>query len=348
MRALTLLLSVALLGLLPAEAQAAPHPWIGVRGNHLIDAKGKPVRLLGVNRSGFEYACVEEEKIFDGPADWASVQAIKSWHVNAVRLPLNETCWLGINGVPERLSGAPYRAAVHEYVELLEQAGLYVILDLQWAAPGKNWGTGLIPMPDADHALDFWRSVASEFRDDRALLFDVFNEPHDVSWECWATACPGLDNYFGPYSAVGMTQLVETIRSTGARQPLMLGGLDWARDFSGWLQWRPPDPAGALVVSFHNYDYKACPSSCRAELAELAKRVPVVTGELGQTDCRSDYVRPYMEWADRHGVSYLGWTWNAEGRWDCAGGPSLIRDWAGDPTRYGTGLKRHLKRLAQS
>lgn len=346
MRARLFVVAFALAALLALPSLAAGKPWIGVRGNHLIDGTGKTVRLLGVDRSGFEYSCVEEGEIFDGPADAASVQAIKSWHVNAVRLPLNETCWLGINGVPDAVSGAAYRAAVHEYVERLERAGLYVILDLQWAAPGTGWGTGLIPMPDAEHAPDFWRSVASEFGDDRAVLFDLFNEPHDVSWECWATSCEVYDQYFGFYPAVGMTQLVEAIRSTGARQPLLLGGLDWARDFSGWLQWRPPDPAGSLVVSFHNYDYKRCPSGCRAELAQLARRVPVVTGELGQTDCRSNYVRPYMNWADKHGVSYLGWTWNAEGRWDCSGGPSLIRDWAGNPTRYGVGLKRHLKRLA--
>jgi endoglucanase len=338
---------LALAVLLALPALAAGKPWIGVHGNRLVDRKGETVRLLGVNRSGFEYSCVEEGRIFEGPDDWASVQAMKSWHVNAVRLPLNETCWLGINGVPERLSGLQYRNAVHEYVSELERAGFYVILDLHWAAPGESWGTGLIPMPDAEHALDFWRSVAGEFSGDRSLLFDVFNEPHDVSWECWATACEGFDNYFGPYAAVGMTQLVEAIRSSGATQPLMLGGLDWARDFSGWLQWRPPDPDGALVASFHNYDYKACLRGCRAGLAKLARRVPVVTGELGQTDCRSDYVRAYMDWADEQGISYLGWTWNSEGRWDCAGGPSLIRDWAGNPTRYGVGLKRHLQRLTR-
>jgi endoglucanase len=346
MRTRLAVLAVAVAALLALPALAAAKPWIGVRGNKLVDRSGQTVRLLGVNRSGFEYSCVQEGKIFDGPSDWASVRAIESWHVNAVRLPLNETCWLGINGVPEAVSGAAYRAAVQEYVGELERAGLYVILDLQWAAPGRGWGTGLIPMPDAEHALDFWRSVAGEFRDDRSLLFDVFNEPHDVSWECWATSCEDLDSYFGFYLGAGMTQLVEAVRSTGAEQPLLLGGLDWARDFSGWWQWRPPDPAHALVASFHNYDYKACLRSCRAQLAELAQHVPVVTGELGQTDCRSDYVRPYMDWADEHGVSYLGWTWNAEGRWDCSGGPSLIRDWAGDPTRYGVGLKRHLKRLA--
>src|SRR5215469_11660783 len=104
----------------PASASSAtrltPHPWIGVKGNHLVDGKGNVVRLLGVNRSGFEYSCVEEGQIIEGPTDWASVQAMKSWHINAVRLPLNESCWLGTGGAEPSLSGANYRGAVHEYV----------------------------------------------------------------------------------------------------------------------------------------------------------------------------------------------------------------------------------------
>ena len=38
--------------------------------------------------------------IFDGPVDDASIDAIKSWNMNAVRVPMNEHCWLNINGVP--------------------------------------------------------------------------------------------------------------------------------------------------------------------------------------------------------------------------------------------------------
>ncbi len=65
-----------------------------------------------------------------------------------------------------------------------------MILDLHWAAPGRHQATGLIPLPDAEHAPDFWRSVASEFRDDRGVLFDLYNEPHDVDWDCWAARLP--------------------------------------------------------------------------------------------------------------------------------------------------------------
>jgi hypothetical protein len=56
-----------------------------------------------------------------------------------------------------------------------------------------------------------------------------------------------------------------------------------------------------------------------------------------------------MPWADHLGLSYIGWTWNAtaKGGWTCKGGPSLIENFRGKPTRYGVGFRDHLRRLAR-
>ena len=342
---LRLALLLAALASLLACASAAAAPWIGVRGNHLVNRDGERVRLLGMNRSGTEYTCQQGYGFFDGPSDAASIEVMKSWKINAVRVPLNETCWLGINGVQEALSGDAYRRAIRAWVTRLEEAGLYVILDLHVAAPGGKQAVGIIPMADADHAPDFWRSVAAEYRDDRAVLFDLYNEPHDVGWRCWARGCMEEGPHVGRYRATGMKQLVAAVRSTGARQPLLLGGIGWARNPDRWLEFLPHDPVGALVVSNHTYDFAACLEDCRADLEQIARRHPVVTGELGQGDCRHDYVDDYMRWADRNRISYLAWTWNAHGGWTCRSGPALIRNFKGVPTQFGIGFREHMRAL---
>lgn len=328
-------------------AVAVAKPWIGVRGNRLVDGRGRTVRLLGVNRSGTEYACQQGYGFFDGPSDAASVRVMKSWQINAVRVPLNETCWLGINGVAPALSGPSYRQAIRDWVGLLERAGLYVILDLHLAAPGGFQATGIIPMADADHAPEFWRGVAAEYREDRAVLFDLYNEPHDVNWGCWEWGCQLHDGHVGDYRAAGMAELVAAVRSTGARQPLLLGGLAYSRRLDRWLGHLPPDPDHAEVASNHTYDFAACYRRCRADLERIAAVHPVVTGEMGEGDCRHAYIDSYMDWADRHGVSYLAWTWDAHGGWTCRGGPSLIRDYDGTPTGYGIGYREHLRALVR-
>src|SRR5207237_7748301 len=113
-----------------ASAQDSPGALsIRIVGNHFVDGGGRPVRMLGVNRSGSEYACMDGRGSFDGPDDAASIAAMAAWHINAVRVPLNEDCWLGINGAPAAYSGTNYRQAISTYVRRLHAAGLYAIVD---------------------------------------------------------------------------------------------------------------------------------------------------------------------------------------------------------------------------
>jgi hypothetical protein len=325
----------------PASARARATGFT-VRGNQLF-AGGKPLRLFGVNRSGTEYACVNSNAIFEGPTDVEATAAIKSWHANVVRVPLNEGCWLAINGADPRYSGATYKGKVVDYVARLNAAGLFAILDLHWAGAGTTLPKSQAPMPDRDHSPAFWSDVATTFKDNPDVMFDVYNEPYGVDWACWRDGCtvtPQERGASGAYQAAGMQELVTAIRATGATQPIMLGGLAYANDLSGWLAHEPVDPMNALVASFHQYNFNACASrACwDATVAPIARVVPLVTGELGEDDCAHGFIDDYMAWADARGVSYLGWTWNT---WDCKTGPALITTYDGTPSPFGEGLKAH-------
>jgi endoglucanase len=314
---------------------------VQVRGNTLVDGTGNPLRLLGVDRSGSEYACAQGWGIFDGPSDAASISAMASWHINAVRVPLNEDCWLAINGVKPAFAGSNYSSAIENYVAELNSAGIVAILDLHWSAPGTTLALGQQVMADADHSPAFWSSVASAFKSNPAVVFDLYNEPHDISWSCWLNGCVTSAGW----QAAGMQSLVDAVRSTGATQPIMVGGLGWAGDLSGWLANRPSDPYNQLAASAHLYNFSGCSSSsCWDQvIAPLASVVPVVTGELGENDCASSFVSSYMSWADAHGVSYLGWAWDP---YSCGSFPALITSYDGTPTAFGAGLKSHLASLS--
>jgi endoglucanase len=342
---------------LPRQTGAATGP-VGVRvqGNHLVNAAGATIRLLGVSRSGTEYMCVTGNAIFDGPSDAASIAAIAGWHTDAVRIPLNEDCWLGINGVSPSWSGAAYQQAIHRYVAGLHAAGLAAVLDLHWAAPGATLATAQLPMADADHAPVFWTSVAQSFRTDPDVAFDLYNEPFlDTSnaqtadpWACWRDGCiVNAGNGTGaPWRSAGMQQLVNAVRSAGATQPILLGGLRRANDLTGWLSHRPIDPSGQTAASFHLYNFNQCVTGAcwDGQIAPVAASVPVVTGELGENDCAHGFIDGYMSWADAHGVSYLGWAWNSD--FNCNSGPGLVSDDQGTPTGFGIGLRDHLAAVA--
>src|SRR5579859_6387135 len=138
-----LVFGVAVLRFLaPSPVGAAPAiTGLHVAGNQVVNGAGQAVRLLGVNRSGTEYACIQNNGVFDGPSDAASVQAIAAWHTTVVRVPLNEDCWLAINGAPAAFSGATYQQAIVNYVNLLNQTGLVAIIDLHWNVPNTSQAT---------------------------------------------------------------------------------------------------------------------------------------------------------------------------------------------------------------
>jgi hypothetical protein len=264
-----------------------------------------------------------------------------------VRIPLNEDCWLGINGAPAAYSGTAYQQAIHEFVAALHEAGIYAILDLHWNAPGAQQANGLRQMADLDHSLDFWRSLALSFREDPAVLFDLYSEPHDIDWECWLAGCTPNVPEGGAWRTAGMQSLVDAVRSQGATQPLLLGGLEWANDLSGWLAHLPIDSQHQLVASLHIYPNNPCNSvECwSGAVAAVARVHPVVAGELGEFDCAHSFIEDFMSWADANGVSYLGWSWNT---YDCATGPSLIESADGAPTAFGQGLRDHLQMTSPS
>ncbi len=333
----------------PSVSMTTTNLSIRVQNDHLVNQDGQIVRLLGVNRSGTEFKCVTSTDVFDGPSNATSVRAMVSWHINVVRIPLNEDCWLGINGVVT--GGRIYREQIVRYVHTLESFGLYVILDLHWSAPGHHQADAQWPMADMNHSPIFWVSVGQTFKNDHAVIFDLFNEPYIKSWSCWRDGCQASYRLKGsrvPYRVAGMQQLVDAVRSTGATTPLMVSGLAYATNLSQWRIYEPVDPEHQLIVSFHTYNFEGCNvDSCwNIRVAPLLAVAPVVTGEFGERGCTDSYDVAYMAWADQHAVSYLGWTWNStDDHWSCSKGPALIVNYSGEPTAYGIGLKKHLATL---
>jgi endoglucanase len=344
---------------------------VAMDGNRFIDAHGRPLRLRGFNHAGAEYSCVEGDGVFDTPDGAAPstsvIKAMRSWRgANAVRIPLNEQCWLGLPSVPAKYAGRTYRDAVRTFVTRLNQQGFVAILDLHRSAPGDAVPREQEQMPDRDHSLDFWTSIASTFTAG-AVVFDLFNEPFpygepdsERAWACWrAGGCTLTStNSHQPYVAAGMNELIAAVRATGSRTVLLAGGIYWAEGMTGWLKHRPADPLGRLAASFHAYsfnDYCTDAHCYDRDLAPIAAAVPLVVGEIGpqlalapdadaDANCPAAAVRAggfaasTFDWLDRHGASYTPWSWNPWG--DCW---SLVTGWGGEPTAvWGTEVRGRL------
>ena len=307
-----------------------PPDWprgLHVVGSHIENGAGETIVLHGVNRSGTEYKCVQGgNAFFEGPVTDESVQAITTWpNVNTVRIPLNESCWLGING-PDALLSESYRTAIKNYVLRLHKYDLIPILELHWVGPGTSTASRLQPMPDADHALAFWADVATTFLDDDGVILEPFNEPFpdgnkdsDAAWACWRDGCAANQysntspaTVLGTYQAAGMQAIVDAIRGAGSTHVILLGGVQYSNALTQWLAHKPNDPLGQLGAAWHLYNFNACVSAACWDVAPaaVAAAVPVVATEIGQDDCMGGFITPLMQWLDGKGAGYLAWSWN--------------------------------------
>ena len=327
------------------ESSAMPLP-LKVVGTRLLNSRNEPVRLRGVNTAGLEWSSNGEGRIL------VTVKtAIEDWHVDHIRLPLAQDRWFG-KAPEQKDDGAGYRMLVKQVVDLCAGHGVYVIVDLHWSDAGE-WGKsiGQHVMPD-QNSVTFWKDVAQTYKNHPAVLFDLYNEPHHVSWDVWlkggkVTEKTSKKNPETTYEAVGMQTLLDTVRATGARNVVIAGGLDWAYDMSGFLdgkQLSDPEGNGAIYAN-HAYPFKG-DSVARwvAKMEKAAKTLPVIVSEFGggaggkPAPADGDpWVRQVLQALHDH-----DWSWTA---WDLhpKAGPTLISDWNYTPTpEFGVWVKHAL------
>jgi endoglucanase len=307
-----------------------------VRGNQIVDANGNIVRLQGANMAGTEFVCSQGwssdpygGQPEDSPQTFAAMHA---WRVNVVRIPLNEDCWLGINGA--KIGGAAYQSVIIKLVQDLRATGFYVIVDLHWSAPGTQLALSQNPAPDEDHSPAFWQSVAATFKSDQGVIYDLFNEPFFYwiapggpnEWACLMNGCTLAQYETGgkPFTitanwkSAGMNELISVVRAAGAQNLIMVPGVNWARDLSSWLANRPL--GSNIAAAWHSYPSGnpsltsecAAPSCWNSVTAPLASQVPVVVGETGDSAAGPQtYLPTFLPWASAHGLNVVAWTWNA-------------------------------------
>lgn len=340
-----LAISVALAGLLwlsgcavtpPARPVRGPLP-LKVAGTQILDSHGRPVWLRGVNAASLEWTSDGEGRILK-----TIEVAIRDWHVNIIRLPLAQDRWFG-RAAEQHDQGAAYRQLVRQCVDRCASNRCYIILDLHWS-DCNEWGRniGQHSMPDSN-SVAFWRDFAPIYANHPAVLFDLYNEPHDVSWDVWLhggwiTDKPNTRRAAQSprsYQAVGMQELLDTVRATGARNVVVAGGLDWAYDFSGILAGRQlRDPRGnGVIYANHCYDNKHdSVATWIAKMEAASAQLPVIVSEFGGNAGPSREV-PSDNWLEHvlQALQSHQWSWTA---WDLhtSARPNLISDWDYTPS----------------
>jgi endoglucanase len=328
-----------------STATTVPNPvGVSVQGLRLY-SQGSPVTLVGVNRPSLEYSCAGDDHLT--PKDF---QAMRQWGMNVVRIPTSSEFWANAGGLCPA-----YHQTVQQVVANARAAHLFVILDLQWSAPfdqpaDRTRGGVQCPMPDTGKDVAMWQDISNLYRNDTGVLFDLYGEPHNVSWSTWlnggtvSDGCfviggPTLVKEYGSYQAIGMRALVELVRQYAPDNVIIVPGTNWGYDLSGITSGFAVADKN-IVYDTHPFDHSnKQPSDWSRAFGHAATQYAVIAGEFGSYDCATHYNDQAITYFATRQISWLAWSWQT----GSCGGPSLLADWSGAPSiPYGSYIKQRM------
>ncbi len=317
-------------------------PELHVVGTELHTKDDKPVWLQGLCIDSLEWSAGGEKIGQSVPV------AIDQWKSNVIRLPVREHFWFGRGPWQKKGEGGmAYRKLVDDAIEAAASRGAYVALDLhRFGAPMAK-------------DLEFWKDAAIRYKNHPAVLFELFNETHSISWKIWrdggslkSPANKNTDVNVAENSeedegdvSTGMQALLDAIRATGSRNIVIAGGLDWGYDLSGVVKdyaLQEREGGDGIVYSSHIYPWK---KDWQGKTLDAAAKYPVFIGEVGcppdwksfsfipESGRTEDLSKP--DWAtdmigliQKHKLNWTGFAFHPKT------GPMVIQDWDYTPTPY--------------
>jgi endoglucanase len=287
-------------------------PLLTTKGNLIVRADNEqPVLLRGINRSGMEYRGIAGETWTEMEFD----RMVNDWGANILRIPLNQEWALARQNYDASL----YLTSLDRGVEMAARRGAYTLLTLQWLDNRTAYGRDsrgrpqfVPPVPGARSA-DLWRQLAVRYREQPAVLYDIFTEPHEVGMSEWHSCA---------------RPLIEVIRGQNPAALVFVSGVNWGYDLRG----HPIPGVDHVVYSTHVYRNKG--RDWDEAFGKLSETVPVFAGEWGGED---EDVKWGCELAAYFAERNIGWA-----AWGWPDWPALIdEDYA--PTQFGKVVRASLR-----
>ena len=310
---------------------------LGTSGNRIISiATGEPILLRGVNRSGLEYAGPDEQGFLSGASlSRPEIEFIvKEWRCNIIRLPFNQDFVL--RGRQGR-SGEDYQKAIDQVIYWASLFGAYTLLDLQWLDADRVYGGNrnfVAPLPNIE-SLELWTTLARRYRNEPAVLYDLFNEPHDrldddpfpLNKEDGTTYPPGHKSVTMREWQPWARKLTQAVRDENPDALVFVAGTNWAYDLRGM-----PMDMENIVYSTHVYPNKG--RNWAGAFGNLSKSSPVFVGEFGGGDTPGDleFVQSLMRYTEELEIGWTAWSWSNE--------PFLVTRYV--PTAFGEAVRQKL------
>ena len=256
-----------------------------------------------------------------------------AWGFNVIRLPINQHWTLTSEDEP-----TSYLTAIDWAISQAARRSMYTILDLQWlnaVEPRGHTHDGSVnfvpPLPDLD-SIALWELLAQRYCQEPAVLYDIFNEPHDVLPDD-PISVRGIrpDRSLFRLNSRRVTvaewlpwasHLVHAIRQHAPHAVIFVSGIDWGYDLRGL----PDSSLSDVIYSSHVYPNKRL--SWDRAFGNIARAQPVFIAELGGTHLDLHWGTKLLRYLDELNLGWTAWSWTDH--------PRLVTDSVSfDPTPFG-------------
>jgi hypothetical protein len=316
--------------LLVAAGAIDAQSFVTVRGSELIDGRGKPLLLRGVNLGNwlvpegymFKFDTASSPRMIHGvlneligPGEavefWRrfrdiyitrhDIRFIKKTGFNSIRVPFNFR--LFVREDEPTVWGGPGFEMLDRVIGWCRDEGLLVILDMHCAPGGQtgdniddSWGMPfLLTSPSSQQlTIDLWRTIAGRYKDEPIVIgYDLLNEPIPHFADT-TRLNPLLEPLY--------RRIVAAVREVDTNHIVILGGAQWDSNFRVF---GPPFDRKAMYT-FHKY-WTAPTEEVIREYLEFRDRyhVPIYMGESGENT--NAWIREFRETLDRHRIGWHFW-----------------------------------------
>jgi len=325
---LTLIAGLAMSGL---SAQAASRPksdWLHTKGNRIVDARGKTVRISGVNWFGYNTGTNTFDGVWTANLD-KTVKSVANHGFNTIRVPFSVQllkAWshkkypqANINlSTNAALKGKNSLQIWSRFLADCQKDGLKVIVDIHSAKSDPQgqkaplWKSGSYTTKDYYAALSW---LAKRYKkNDTIIGYDLKNEPHgmvtDSSYAKW-DGSKAANNWryiaakagnkvlkANPHALVFVEGVQVTPKkwATGYKKSAQYNYALWGANLRGVAKYPVKLKKRQLVYSIHDYGPSVAPGSSW------------VQGNFTYNSLMKNYWRPnwYYIHANKKAPLYLG------------------------------------------
>lgn len=258
----------------PRDTMVAKNGFLKVDGPNLVNQSGKPIQLKGMSLFWSQWSAPFYNK--------AVIRTlVQDWKSTVVRAAMGIEMggYLDNPMAQETLIETVVAAAIDE--------GVYVIID--WHDHNAQ--------NHQPQSVEFFGRMAKKYKDVPNVIFEVFNEPLNISWST-------IKNYAEP--------VIKEIRNQGSKAVVIVGTRQWSQEIEEPASDRIDDENTMYALHFYAATHKGW-------LREKAQRalnsgIPIFVTEFGVSESSGDgYLNfeeadTWMKFMKDNNISWANWS----------------------------------------